>query len=342
MARTRRSRTFFCSRLKKDSLAALPPAAPTRPIEPAIRWLSKAGRLPERNCDPRSLCRMHPSTFPLRARALSQTGLHPRVDGVAHDPGAEGVLDHAEVELALTGGVLGDVGEPQPVRAGRGEVTADEVVVHRRAGLRAPAALLVEHAPSAVVPADSPGRSFRAWSRRRCPHGASISTTSSDGRPSRWPPARPSRPGLGSSRPARRLGGTLPDKAWHSDILPTRPTGQASSDVAGSCGRPRTALTKPQSCSGRPRGPSRRGLRGGQAGADRRLGLRQRLTGARHRLGDVLGGEPLGDGAERLSGVRDRRSGVRGTRARGGEGGTEGGDLIGRQWTAARCTRICS
>ena len=33
-----RLRTFFCSRLKKDSMAALSPAAPTRPIEPTMWW----------------------------------------------------------------------------------------------------------------------------------------------------------------------------------------------------------------------------------------------------------------------------------------------------------------
>jgi hypothetical protein len=41
-----------------------------------------------------------------------EAGLHPRVDGVAHDPVGEDVLDRAEVELALTGAMLGDVGQP--------------------------------------------------------------------------------------------------------------------------------------------------------------------------------------------------------------------------------------
>ncbi|MEU7506353.1 hypothetical protein ACFZBM_36630 [Streptomyces lavendulae] len=57
---------------------------------------------------------------------------------------------------AATGGVFGDVSEPQPVRAGRGEVTTHEIVMHRRAGLLGPAALLPEHAPPVVVPADPP------------------------------------------------------------------------------------------------------------------------------------------------------------------------------------------
>lgn len=36
VAQARRARTFSCSRLKNDSVAALSPAAPTRPIDPII------------------------------------------------------------------------------------------------------------------------------------------------------------------------------------------------------------------------------------------------------------------------------------------------------------------
>jgi hypothetical protein len=85
-----------------------------------------------------------------------QAGLHPCVDRVSDDPLAEDVLDRAEIQLAFAGGVFGDVGEPQPVGAIRGEVTADQVVMHRRAGLLLSAALLAEHAPPVVVPADPP------------------------------------------------------------------------------------------------------------------------------------------------------------------------------------------
>ena len=48
-----------------------------------------------------------------------QLGGHPGGDGVADDPVGAGVLDRAQVELALAGGVLGDVGQPQPVRRRR-------------------------------------------------------------------------------------------------------------------------------------------------------------------------------------------------------------------------------
>jgi hypothetical protein len=64
-----------------------------------------------------------------------EAGLHAAVDGPADDPVREAVLDGAEVELPLAGAVLGDVGEPQVVRAIRGEVAADELVVRGRARL---------------------------------------------------------------------------------------------------------------------------------------------------------------------------------------------------------------
>ncbi len=38
VSQPRRSRTFFCSRLKKLYMAALSPAPPTRPIEQTMSW----------------------------------------------------------------------------------------------------------------------------------------------------------------------------------------------------------------------------------------------------------------------------------------------------------------
>ena len=52
------------------------------------------------------------------------------------------ILDRAQIQLALVGAVLGDVGEPQRVRRLGGELPLDPVVVHGRAGL-APQALLL-------------------------------------------------------------------------------------------------------------------------------------------------------------------------------------------------------
>jgi hypothetical protein len=49
-------------------------------------------------------------------RRHREPGLHPRVDRVAHDPVGVDVLDGTQVELALIGAVLGDVGQPQLVR----------------------------------------------------------------------------------------------------------------------------------------------------------------------------------------------------------------------------------
>ena len=50
-------------------------------------------------------------------------------DAVADDAVGEQVLDDAGVELALTGGVLGDVGDPGAVGLSCGEVALDVVVV---------------------------------------------------------------------------------------------------------------------------------------------------------------------------------------------------------------------
>ena len=90
-------------------------------------------------------------------RVDGDLGLHPVTDGVADDPVGPHVLDRALVQLALIGPVLGDVGQPQLVRPGRGEVPLDQVVVGRRAGLLPVlAALLPEHRPPAVGGTDPP------------------------------------------------------------------------------------------------------------------------------------------------------------------------------------------
>src|SRR5699024_4543785 len=68
------------------------------------------------------------------------------------------VLDRAEVELSFGRPVLGDVGEPQLVRAHGGEVPLDEIVVHWRSGLAVPTpAFLADGAGPAAGGADSPG-----------------------------------------------------------------------------------------------------------------------------------------------------------------------------------------
>lgn len=68
----------------------------------------------------------------------SQRGLHTRLYGGA------GVLDRAEVELALAGRVLGDVGQSLLIRPGGGELAVDQIVMDRRAGLTGQAAFLGE------------------------------------------------------------------------------------------------------------------------------------------------------------------------------------------------------
>jgi hypothetical protein len=85
-------------------------------------------------------------------------GGHPLVDRVADDPVAEQVLDRAAVQLAFGGGVLGDVGDPDLVRLGGGEVASDVVVVDRRSrGLARAAATLADRGrPQALLGAQPP------------------------------------------------------------------------------------------------------------------------------------------------------------------------------------------
>ncbi len=67
-------------------------------------------------------CRVRPGSR-RRCRGLDgQSGLHPRVDRVGHDPVRPDVFDRAQVELALGGGMLSDVGQPQEVRPVSSEV----------------------------------------------------------------------------------------------------------------------------------------------------------------------------------------------------------------------------
>ena len=60
-------------------------------------------------------------------RSRGKPGLHPRVNGGPDDLVGVAVLDRAQIELALTRGVLRNIGEPDPVRAGR---CPDKVVSH--------------------------------------------------------------------------------------------------------------------------------------------------------------------------------------------------------------------
>ena len=65
--------------------------------------------------------RCHPERVEHQGRGLG------RVDRPADDEPGERVEDDAVVDLALPGGVLGDVGHPQLVRRVTRELTADEI-----------------------------------------------------------------------------------------------------------------------------------------------------------------------------------------------------------------------
>lgn len=103
-------------------MAALSPAAPARPIDPVLVTVEGADDTPGPELG--SAVGVQDTTSQVTAsgggvlqRGDGQAGLHLRVDGVADDPVGPDVLDRAQVELALGGVVLGDVGQPQPVRA---------------------------------------------------------------------------------------------------------------------------------------------------------------------------------------------------------------------------------
>ena len=53
-------------------------------------------------------------------------------DRPADHPPRPGVNDDREIHLALDGGMLGDIGNPQPVRAVRGELARDQIVAGNR------------------------------------------------------------------------------------------------------------------------------------------------------------------------------------------------------------------
>lgn len=140
VAQRRRLRTFFCSRLKNDSIAALSAQVPTRPIDPRRPWVRSASRKAwDRNSALAAAIGMHdcahgrvPAQHGGVAKSVDgQLGGHPGVHRVADDLVAASVLDRAEVELALTGGVLGDAGQPQLVEPVGVELPGDQVVVDR-------------------------------------------------------------------------------------------------------------------------------------------------------------------------------------------------------------------
>jgi hypothetical protein len=81
----------------------------------------------------------------------------------ADDPTGEGVQDDRQVQPAIAGALLGDVGHPQPVRSWWGEVALDQV--RCRGGLWVAARQPVPPAPMAALEASGahqPGHAFAA------------------------------------------------------------------------------------------------------------------------------------------------------------------------------------
>jgi hypothetical protein len=87
-------------------------------------------------------------------RVDRELGGHPFAHRVADDPGGAGVLDRAEVELAFTGGMFGDVGQPELVGPGGGELPFDEIVVDRRSRLTRQSPRARVHRPKTLLGAE--------------------------------------------------------------------------------------------------------------------------------------------------------------------------------------------
>jgi hypothetical protein len=95
-------------------------------------------------------------------RVDGQPGGHPGIHRVPHDPVRVGVLDRAEVELALGDGALGEVGRPQLVRcasAPKLRVTSSSWT----GGRRGPAARACRRCPARASCTDH----SRCWAQSR-------------------------------------------------------------------------------------------------------------------------------------------------------------------------------
>ena len=73
-------------------------------------------------------------------RVDDELGTHVIGDRPADHPTAPGVDHDGEVDLALGGGMLGDIGDPQPVGTLRCELAVHQVVAGRRVGVASGAA----------------------------------------------------------------------------------------------------------------------------------------------------------------------------------------------------------
>jgi hypothetical protein len=77
-------------------------------------------------------------------RVDDEFGAHVFGDGPADDPPGPGVHHRGDVHLSLSGGMLGNVGQPQPVWPGDGELPVDQVFRGGRRRLAAAVSAPVE------------------------------------------------------------------------------------------------------------------------------------------------------------------------------------------------------
>lgn len=129
-----RSSSSACIRDQNDSTVALSKQSPTEPIEGSspestARWVNAH----EADWVPWSLCITVSSAVGLRLSMAMPRALVTR-DAVGRESmdqpttrRLKAPVHHRAVDLALAGGVLGDVCRPQPVRLGPSEVAVDQV-----------------------------------------------------------------------------------------------------------------------------------------------------------------------------------------------------------------------
>lgn len=78
-------------------------------------------------------------------RPHRKRGLHTWPDGVADNPVRPDVFRRAHIQATFVRPLLGNVGQPQPVRTGCGELALDKVITHRGTGTTGTALTFGDH-----------------------------------------------------------------------------------------------------------------------------------------------------------------------------------------------------
>lgn len=134
-------RAFFCSSAKNDSIAALSPAAPTRPMEPTRPFtLSASTKRRERNCpailDPNAAGNRPPRFVHHDERRPSVSRPRPTAtssDGRSNSPqsGSKTRPSPHTSTASSPRPSAPNIGQPQPIRRARSELSTHQIVMNR-------------------------------------------------------------------------------------------------------------------------------------------------------------------------------------------------------------------